>query len=928
MVETRELMSDYKFSSGYARWNEEKQRKETWGEAVDRVMAMHEKKFKKHFDDPDFKEMFEFTKQKYKEKYFLASMRSLQFGGDSIEKHNAKMFNCLGANTDRLDFFGEAMYLLLCGCGVGFSVQKHHINELPQLVQKTKSTYRFEIPDSIEGWADSVQILISSYFVKGEHKFSKYSGYNIEFDYSNIRPKGALISGGFKAPGHEGLKNSIEKIRTLLDAYVETHDTISPLIVYDVVMHCSDAVLSGGIRRSACIVLFSKDDDDMMKAKTGDWFLKNPQRARSNNSVVLYRDKIDFEEFNEIMTSIKEFGEPGFYFSSNPHTVTNPCVTDDTWVATDKGNLQVKDLIGKNDFKILLDGKTYDLESNGFFHTGVKSVNKIVFTTGREIKITPNHLMMTPNGWVEAGKLIVGDVIKISRLFEEIESNETSYDEVLDIIEDYEITDVYDVTVKDVHAFSANGLHVHNCCEIGFYPIDKTTGKTGWAGCNLTDINGAKCKTEEEFYDACAAASFMGTLQAAYTDLKYLDVTSRNVFTQEALLGVSMTGMMNNPKICLHPQIQINGANIVKNVNKKYAAIIGIEQSARTTCIKPSGNSAVLLGSSSGIHGEHSPRYFRNVQVNKEEEEGAIIRMYNPLMVEESVYSANKTDDVVSFPIESPKDSLYKKDLIGTKQLEYVLLTQQNWVKHGTNPERCVAPDIYHNVSNTISVDDWDAVSKYIFDNRENFTGVSLLSSFGDKDYNQAPFTSVIDSKEILRKYGNAGIFASGLIVDALKAFNNNLWDACGTALGFGEKISHSDEDILAEIAKTPIDMCWRNLGYPKRVVKTLVEQDMKPSVEEYRSHMGDKLASSVFNYGLKVDVLRKMKKFAKKYFDNNIREMTYCLKDVYNWHKWVNIEMNYVEIDWEEQDLKPNYTDIDTIGAIACSGGACEISF
>lgn len=790
MVETRELMSDYKFSSGYARWNEEKQRKETWGEAVDRVMAMHEKKFKKHFDDPDFKEMFEFTKQKYKEKYFLASMRSLQFGGDSIEKHNAKMFNCLGTNTDRLDFFGEAMYLLLCGCGVGFSVQKHHINELPQLVQKTKSTYRFEIPDSIEGWADSVQILISSYFVKGEHKFSKYSGYNIEFDYSNIRPKGAMISGGFKAPGHEGLKNSIEKIRTLLDAYVETHDTISPLIVYDVVMHCSDAVLSGGIRRSACIVLFSKDDDDMMKAKTGDWFLKNPQRARSNNSVVLYRDKIDFEEFNEIMTSIKEFGEPGFYFSSNPHTVTNPC------------------------------------------------------------------------------------------------------------------------------------------CEIGFYPIDKTTGKTGWAGCNLTDINGAKCKTEEEFYDACAAASFMGTLQAAYTDLKYLDVTSRNVFTQEALLGVSMTGMMNNPKICLHPQIQINGANIVKNVNKKYAAIIGIEQSARTTCIKPSGNSAVLLGSSSGIHGEHSPRYFRNVQVNKEEEEGAIIRMYNPLMVEESVYSANKTDDVVSFPIESPKDSLYKKDLIGTKQLEYVLLTQQNWVKHGTNPERCVAPDIYHNVSNTISVDDWDAVSKYIFDNRENFTGVSLLSSFGDKDYNQAPFTSVIDSKEILRKYGNAGIFASGLIVDALKAFNNNLWDACGTALGFGEKISHSDEDILAEIAKTPIDMCWRNLGYPKRVVKTLVEQDMKPSVDEYRSHMGDKLASSVFNYGLKVDVLRKMKKFAKKYFDNNIREMTYCLKDVYNWHKWVNIEMNYVEIDWEEQDLKPNYTDIDTIGAIACSGGACEISF
>jgi len=185
-----------------------------------------------------------------------------------------------------------------------------------------------------------------------------------------------------------------------------------------------------------------------------------------------------------------------------------------------------------------------------------------------------------------------------------------------------------------------------------------------------------------------------------------------------------------------------------------------------------------------------------------------------------------------------------------------------------------------------------------------------------------------MDAKQILKKYGNAGIFASGLIVDALKAFNNNLWDACSAALGWGEKLVYSTEDIQAEINRTPFEVCWKNLGYSKRIIKTLSEQQMKPTTDEYKSFMEDKLASSVFNYGLKKDVIRKMTKFAKKYFNSDTREMTYCLKDVYNWHKWVNIEMSYVDIDWASQDLTPQYTDIDTLGALACAGGQCEIKF
>lgn len=399
-------------------------------------------------------------------------------------------------------------------------------------------------------------------------------------------------------------------------------------------------------------------------------------------------------------------------------------------------------------------------------------------------------------------------------------------------------------------------------------------GETGWQMCNLTETNGGKCSDKETFLRACKASAIIATLQAGYTDFKYLGAATKKITEKEALIGVSITGWMNNPEILFDEAVLKEGANVVNQTNAEIAAIIGINKAARTTCAKPSGNASVLLGTASGIHGEHSPLYFRNVQMNDDDEVAKIIKETNPKMVERSVWSSNGTDVVVSFPIVSKETSIYKDELLGVKQLEYVKKAQQTWVEFGTNLELCVDKRLRHNISNTITVDDWDEVEQYLFDNRKWFAGVSLLSSLGDKAYPQAPFTEVLNPEAILAKYGSGSMLASGLVVEALHAFNNNLWVACDTLLGFGLELTEESNDLL------------------------------------------------------KRDWIRRANKFAKNFFDSDLNKMTNCLKDCYNLHKWESIQRNFVAVDFSKQLSKQTYTEVDTMGAIACSGGTCEINF
>ena len=278
-------LQDYTYYSKYARYNEIAGCRETWGEAVDRVKNMHLQRF------PQIENEIEWAFEQVRQKRVLGSQRALQFGGEPILRKHARMYNCCTSYCDRLRFFQEAFWLLLCGCGVGFSVQKHHIAKLPQFsdlistglyneevqwgVEKT-----FIIPDTIEGWADALGILLESYFT-GPIIGNTWEGTKVNFDYSLIRKAGSPLSSGTgKAPGAEPLRRSLEIVRQLLDRCILNGQIrLRPIDAYDLVMHTSDAVLSGGVRRSATICLFSPDDKEMVNAKTGNWFTENPQRG-------------------------------------------------------------------------------------------------------------------------------------------------------------------------------------------------------------------------------------------------------------------------------------------------------------------------------------------------------------------------------------------------------------------------------------------------------------------------------------------------------------------------------------------------------------------------------------------------------------------------------------------------------------------------
>jgi len=727
-------LMNYTFVSKYARWDSEKKRRETWGESVDRVKQMMVDKYvgadQTHY--PEVAEAINKAYEAMRKKRILGSQRALQFGGSPIFKHNARIYNCIASYTDRVRFFQECMYLLLCGCGTGFSVQKHHIDKLPNLLKEKDGQKKFLIEDSIEGWSDAVGVLVSSYF-KGCKLFPEYNGKNVVFDYTQIRPAGSYLkSSGGKAPGPEPLKKALGHIKKVLDNAIKSgNKKLKPIEAYDIVMYGADAVISGGVRRSATICLFSADDEEMAKAKTGSWFIDNPQRGRSNNSALLLRNETTKEQFAELMQSVKEFGEPGFVWSDSTELIVNPCV------------------------------------------------------------------------------------------------------------------------------------------EIGMWPVDETTGESGWQACNLSTINCAKVKTKEDFYDACEAAAIIGTLQAGFAKFPYLGTASENIISREALLGVSMTGIMEQHEICLDPKIQKKGAEIVKKTNETIAKLIGINKAARTTCVKPEGTSSCILGTSSGIHPHHAKRYIRRVQANKMEPIYQYFKTINPRACAESVWSNNDSDDVVAFCVEVPDGSKTKNQVDAIGLLEYVKSTQQNWVMNGTNPEQCTQKWLTHNVSNTINVkpDEWDAVTDFIYKNRQYFCGVSLLPIAGDKDYAQAPFTTVYLPSEQIQHYGDAAVFVSGLIEVGLSLYEDNLWAACDSLLGVGQKIKGTEK-------------------------------------KEYKE---------------------RCQRFADKYMNGDLKLLTYCMKDVYNWKDWLDMNREYKEVDYTQVIEEEN--NVNPVQELSCAGGACEIT-
>ena len=569
---SNDILSEITVHMKYAKYVPEKNRRETWEELVSRNEKMHLKKF------PELELQIRKNYKLVYNKKVLPSMRSLQFGGKPIEVAPNRIFNCAFMPIDDWRSFGEAMFLLLGGTGVGYSVQKHHVEKLPEIQKPNdKRTRRFLVNDSIEGWADAVKALVRSYFQGGSR---------LRFDYTDIRPKGAaLVTSGGKAPGPQPLRECLVKLEGMLSEK-QNGDKLSPIEVHDMVCHIADAVLAGGIRRAALISLFSADDDDMIAAKSGNWWETNPQRGRANNSVVLLRHKIDKEYFMGLWNRVKASGagEPGFYFSNDKDWGTNPC------------------------------------------------------------------------------------------------------------------------------------------CEIGLRP---------YQFCNLTEVNVSDLESQEDLEERVRAATFIGTLQASYTDFHYLRDVWRRTTERDALIGVSMTGIASGAVLELDMKA---AANAVKKENARVAELIGIKPAARTTCVKPAGTTSLTLGTSSGIHAWHNDYYIRRIRVGKNEPIYSYLVQNHPELIEDEYFSPHSTA-VISIPQKAPDNAIMRTES-ALQLLRRVKKVTDEWVKPGFRKGQNT-----HNISATVSIKDaeWADVGEWMWENRTSYNGLSVLPYDGGT-YTQAPF--------------------------------------------------------------------------------------------------------------------------------------------------------------------------------------------
>jgi ribonucleoside-diphosphate reductase alpha chain len=571
----KQILSDITVYTKYAKYLPEKERRETWEELVTRNMEMHTTKF------PKMKESIE---QIYKNFVFtkkvLPSMRSLQFGGKAIELNNARVYNCAFLPVDSIHSFSETMFLLLGGTGVGYSVQNHHIEKLPEIRKPNYNRKKkYVVQDSIIGWADAVKAL-----------FKSYTGgltSHIEFDFSDIRPKGALlITAGGKAPGPEPLRIALVKIEAVLREK-DDRSKLTDIECHDIQCHIADAVLAGGIRRAAMISLFDLDSDAMLNCKAGNWWEDNPQRGRSNNSVVLLRHKIDKRTFDKVWERIEASGsgEPGIYLTNDKDWGTNPC------------------------------------------------------------------------------------------------------------------------------------------CEIALRP---------YQFCNLTEINMADIENQEDFNARASAASFIGTLQASYSDFHYLRDIWRKNTEKDALLGVSMTGIASKHNIqCLDYE---EAARVVKETNNVISAALNINRAARTTAVKPAGTTSLVLGTSSGIHAWHNDYYIRRMRLGKNEAIYSYLAINHPELIEDEYFNPT-LQAVVSVPQKAPDGAITRHEST-LDLLERVKLISKDWVKQGHDKGNNT-----HNVSCTVSVrdDEWKIVGEWMWANKEYYNGLSVLPYHGGT-YKQTPF--------------------------------------------------------------------------------------------------------------------------------------------------------------------------------------------
>lgn len=628
------ILSDITAFLKYSKYNTELKRRETWNEIVDRNKLMHTIKF------PNIKDEIEHAYKYVYDKKILPSMRSMQFAGKPIDINNVRIYNCAYLPIDDHRCFSEIMFLLLSGTGVGYSVQSHHIDKLPEIKIPTKDK-RYLIGDSIEGWADSVRILIKAYLTGGAKPI---------FDARDVRTKGArLVTAGGKAPGPEPLLECLSQIENILKRK-QNGDKLSTEECHDIICHIADAVLSGGIRRAALIALFDMDDESMLNCKSSNI-----------KSKIISKDYIQYTDGSGLQID---------------HDVMN--------LTIEQNGIIYKNIIIRRD-------------KNSDLFWDLEQYNRDE-TLGWWV-CNPQRGRANNSAMILRHKIKKNEFITLWKKVEESNSGEPG---------------IYFSNDKDAGT--------NPCCEISLRP---------YQFCNLCEVNVSDVESQEDLNERVKAATLIGTLQASYTNFHYLREIWRKTTEKEALIGIGMTGIASGKILNYNLE---EAAELVKSENEKWAKILGINKAARTTTIKPSGTSSLILGTSSGIHGWHDEYYIRTIRLGKNESLYYYLLINHPELIEDDKFKP-EIQAVVSIPQKAPDNSILRNES-ALDLLERIKKFNIEWVKKGHR-----RGENTNNVSATISIkpEEWETVGEWMWQNKEFYNGLSVLPYDGGS-YVQAPF--------------------------------------------------------------------------------------------------------------------------------------------------------------------------------------------
>lgn len=704
----------FQFTDKYARWNDNLQRREQWHETIQRAVNFLRELSNNALDDQIYNRIYELMLNME----IAPSMRLLAMAGEPARRNNIALYNCAYLTLDSVDSFTELMVVLLEGAGCGYSVESKHVYKLPIVKRLNGEVVYHSIPDTSEGWYESFRLLLNNL----------YNGVETKFDYSMIRPAGSRL----KIKG--GTASGAEPLKRLFDFCKSTFRNaqgrkLTTLEAHDIACHVGDAIVSGGVRRSALIALFDEGDEDMLNCKSieTEWWNNHSYRGRANNSIVINEPK-DYQWFVDYVKGMdgSQAGEPGLisrYAMQNTipdrrkfdaNFGTNPCCNYYTKVKTPQGLKMLGDLeIGEQIWS--KEGWTTVLNKAC---TGIKPVYKYQ-TKYPDIYLeaTDNHIIISEGKEIEIGKTQRVDIFKFGL------STETVTEDIVNV--DYlGYFPVYDITVDNQsHTFWANQFDIHNCGEIYLKPFQF---------CNLSIVVARPYDTLESLQEKVYYSTIIGTIQSMATNFKGLRPIWKQNCESERLLGVDITGQWDCPLL-------VNEGNefvfeslkmLAIDTNKKFASQLGINQSVAVTCVKPSGNSSVLFSCSSGLHTNYSKYYLRRVRIQKD---SPIANWLEDCGFALEQDKGQVSSLVATFPVKSPDSPHYKADVTALEQLNHWKVNKLYWTEH--NPSITVS---YHK-------EELDIIARWLYENQDIIGGLSFLPQ-SDFVYEQAPYEAISQS--------------------------------------------------------------------------------------------------------------------------------------------------------------------------------------